>query len=98
MEPHTIIGYPQDPLVLSLETRRRHMAVIGATGSGKSSLFLNLFAQDAARGDGILYIDPLGDDAERALGLVPAWRRNQVCYLNFADRDHPVAMNVLEDV
>ena len=29
---------------------------------------------------------------------IPAWRRNQVCYLNFADRDHPVAMNVLEDV
>lgn len=54
MEPHTIVGYPQVPLVLSLETRRCHMAVIGATGSGKSSLFLNLFAQDAARGDGIL--------------------------------------------
>ena len=98
MEPHTIIGYPDDAIELSLEVRRRHMAIIGATGSGKSSLLLNLFAQDAARGDGILYIDPLGDDAEQMLGLIPEWRRNQVCYLNFADREYPVAMNVLEDV
>lgn len=73
------------------------MAVIGATGSGKSSLFLNLFAQDVARGDGVLYIDPLGDDAERAIDLIPRWRRNQVCYLNFADRAHPIALNILED-
>jgi hypothetical protein len=35
---------------------------------------------------------------ERALGLIPEHRRNQVCYFNVADRDHPVAMNILEDV
>lgn len=74
------------------------MAVIGATGSGKTSLLLHIFAQDAARGDGVLYIDPLGDDAERALGLIPEHRRNQVCYFNVADREYPVAMNILEDV
>ena len=98
METHTIIGSPEDGLALSANDRRRHMAVIGATGSGKSSLLLNLFAQDCARGDGVLYIDPLGDDAERALDLIPPERRNQVCYFNVADREHPVALYILEDV
>ena len=98
MENHTNIGPAERSVTLSLDIRRRHMLVLGATGSGKTSLLLNLFAQDAARGDGILYIDPLGDDAEHALGLIPAHRVNQVCYFNVADRDHPVALNVLEDV
>ncbi len=98
MNHHTLIGSPLHGVTLSADTRRRHMLVLGATGSGKTSLLLNLFAQDAARGDGILYIDPLGDDAEHALGLIPKHRRNQVCYFNVADRDHPVALNVLEDV
>jgi DNA helicase HerA-like ATPase len=98
MDIHTIIGRDDDAVVLTALHRRRHLAVIGATGSGKTSLLLNIFAQDCARGDGVLYIDPLGDDAERALGLIPAHRRNQVCYFNVGDREHPVAMNVLEDV
>ena len=98
MDPHTIIGFPDQSINLAADRRRRHMAIIGATGSGKTSLLLNMFAQDVARGDGVLYIDPLGDDAERALSLIPKRRANQVCYLNFADRDHPLAMNVLEDV
>ena len=78
MENHTNIGPAERSVTLSLDIRRRHMLVLGATGSGKTSLLLNLFAQDAARGDGILYIDPLGDDAEHALGLIPAHRVNQV--------------------
>jgi DNA helicase HerA-like ATPase len=96
--PHTIIGSQDNAVVLTALHRRRHMAIIGATGSGKTSLLLHIFAQDAERGDGVLYIDPLGDDAERALDLIPEHRRNQVCYFNVADRDHPVAMNILEDV
>jgi type IV secretion system coupling TraD/TrwB family protein len=98
MDAHTIIAGDDDAVVLTALHRRRHIAVIGATGSGKTSLLLNIFAQDCARGDGVLYIDPLGDDAERALGLIPRERLNQVCYFNVADREHPVAMNILEDV
>ena len=98
MDPHTIIGSAENGIILSAHDRRRHLAAIGATGSGKSSLLLNFFAQDCARGDGVLYIDPLGDDAERALDLIPPERRNQVCYFNVGDREHPVAINILEDV
>jgi hypothetical protein len=98
MDRDTIIGTPESCIALSADLRRRHIGVIGATGSGKTSLLLNLFAQDCAGGDGVLYIDPLGDDAERALALVPRWRRNQVCYFDMSDREHPIALNILEDV
>ena len=70
MDAHTTIGSPENAVVLTASQRRRHTAVIGATGSGKSSLLLHVFAQDTARGDGVIYVDPLGDDAERALGLI----------------------------
>ena len=59
---------------------------------------LNILAQDIARGDGVLLLDPHGDLAERALTLVPRERSNEVCYFNFADRTHAVGFNVLEDV
>jgi DNA helicase HerA-like ATPase len=83
---------------LSRNERMEHIAAIGATGSGKSTLLEHLFAQDVARGDGVLLIDPNGPLAEAALQFVPAHRRNHVCYLNVPDLEWPVGMNVLEDV
>jgi DNA helicase HerA-like ATPase len=100
MEPHTHIGTStsgQD-VWLSRDERLEHLAVIGATGAGKSTLIEHLVAQDMARGDGLLLVDPNGPLAEAALQFVPPSRRNHVCYLNVPDLDWPVGMNVLEDV
>ena len=71
------------------------MLVLGSTGSGKSTLLRNLIAQDIARGDGLLFIDPHGADAEAVLDLVPKNRANQVAYFNVADTDCPVGINFL---
>jgi len=99
MSGHTNIGTTSrdDVFSLSLQDHLRHMAVIGATGSGKSSLLRHMAAQDIARGDGLLLLDPHGDLAEAVLSDVPPSRYNQVCYLNCAERDFPVGMNVLQD-
>jgi len=40
MDPHTTIGFPDQAIQLAADRRRRHMAIIGATGSGKTSLLL----------------------------------------------------------
>jgi len=88
----------QPSISLSLQERLRHMALIGATGSGKSTLIRHIAAQDIARGDGLLLVDAHGDLAEAVLSDVPRRRHNHVCYLNAADLSHPVALNVLEDV
>lgn len=100
MATHTQIGRSLSGRTISLSKveRLRHTAIFGSTGVGKSTLLLNIVAQDIARGDGLLLLDPHGDLAEYALSLVPPWRNNQTCYFNLTDRDFPIGFNVLEDV
>jgi Helicase HerA, central domain len=99
MTTHTHIGETANgkPVALTRDERLRHMAIFGSTGVGKTTFLQNIVAQDIARGDGLLVIDPHGDFAERALTLVPVSRYNQVCYFNLTDSGYPVGFNVLED-
>ena len=83
---------------LTLEERLRHIAINGKTGYGKSTQLKNILAQDIARGDGLLLLDPTGTLAEEALALIPPYRHNHVCYFNIADRDFPVGFNIYADV
>jgi len=101
MEHLTHIGFYEGgygPVAVSLtrEQRYEHLALLGATGVGKSSLLRSIAAQDIARGDGLLYLDPHGDDAAALLDSIPPWRQNHVCYFNLADLEWPIAINVLE--
>lgn len=103
MEPHTQhthIGTTKTGIDawLSRDERLEHAAIIGATGTGKSTLIEHLVAQDIARGDGVLLLDPNGPLAEAALNFIPPRRHNHVCYLNVPDLEWPVGLNVLEDV
>src|SRR5262245_53524285 len=97
---HTYLGHANNgsPLWLTLEQRLRHIAVSGKTGYGKSTELKSVIAQDIARGDGLLLLDPTGTLAEEVLTLIPPSRHNHVCYFNIADRDFPIAFNVYADV
>ena len=97
---HTQLGESSDGEIvgISLQERLRHMAAFGATGVGKSTRFQNLIAQDMARGDGLLLVDPHGDLAEDALGLIPTSRHNHGCYFDLGNLSHPVGLNILEDL
>jgi hypothetical protein len=86
------------PLMLDPIERRRHLYIIGQTGTGKSTLLLNLIAQDLSAGQGIALLDPHGDLAEAALAHVPASRSNDLVYINPADRTHPIGFNPLSRV
>lgn len=80
---------------LSLPTRLRHMHIIGATGTGKSTLSKSLIRQDLESGRGIGLLDPHGDLADEVLGLVPAERLGDVVLFDPSDEDFPVGFNVL---
>jgi hypothetical protein len=97
---HTCLGYAISgaPLWLTLEERLRHIAVNGKTGYGKSTELKSVIAQDIARGDGALLLDPTGSLSEEVLALIPPWRYNHVCYFNIADRDFPIGFNIYADV
>jgi hypothetical protein len=76
--------------------RRRHMYLIGKTGSGKSELIKNLAIQDIRAGRGVAIIDPHGDLADGVLELIPKERVDDVVYFNPSDTDKPMGLNMLE--
>jgi DNA helicase HerA-like ATPase len=65
-------------IMLAAEERRRHLYVVGQTGTGKSTLLLNLIAQDLAAGEGLALLDPHGDLAETVLLHIPRDRTNDL--------------------
>jgi hypothetical protein len=84
--------------MLDPEERRRHLYIIGQTGTGKSTLLLNLIAQDLAAGEGLALLDPHGDLAEAVLAHIPRSRTNDLVYLNPADTERPIGFNPLSAV
>lgn len=88
----------RQPLALEAAERRRHLYVVGQTGTGKSTLLLNLMAQDFLGGDGIALLDPHGDLAEAALSRIPKSRSNDLVYINPSDPERPVGFNPLSCV
>src|SRR6202051_3369116 len=87
-----------DPVMLDPEERRRHLYVVGQTGTGKSTLLLNLIAQDLAAGAGLALLDAHGDLAEAVLMHVPKDRANDLVYINPADAERPIGFNPLSAV
>jgi hypothetical protein len=81
---------------IKAKDRMAHMYMIGKTGTGKSTLLLNMMVSDMRMGNGIGLIDPHGDLAEEVLRFVPKERINDVIYFNPVDMDHPIAFNPLE--
>jgi len=85
-------------VLLDPDERRRHLYVVGQTGTGKSTLLLNLIRQDFTAGEGLALLDPHGDLAEAALEHVPRARTNDLVYLNPADAERPIGFNPLSRV
>lgn len=84
--------------MLSQDDRRRHLHVIGKTGTGKSTLLVSLILTDLAAGRGLAFLDPHGDPATSIIRCVPRHRIQDIIYLDPADLGHPVGFNPLFDV
>jgi hypothetical protein len=78
------------------DDRRRHMYVIGKSGTGKSRFLENLAIADIEKGEGVAVVDPHGELIDRILRYIPKSRIDDVVYFNPADRDFPIAFNPLE--
>jgi hypothetical protein len=76
--------------------RRRHIYIIGKTGTGKSWLLANMAIDDLKKKRGVAVIDPHGDLSEILLKYIPSHRINDVCYFDPSDKDNPIAINILE--
>lgn len=77
--------------------RRRHVYVLGKSGTGKSWLLANMAVSDMNNGMGFAVIDPHGDLVEEhILNYVPDYRINDVIYLDPSDDNNPFHLNPLE--
>ena len=81
---------------ISQDDRRRHVYIIGKTGTGKTELLKYMVMQDINAGHGVAFIDPHGDAAEDILAMIPPERAEDVIYFNPADTERPIGMNMLE--
>jgi hypothetical protein len=82
-------------VTLPADLRMRHSYVIGGSGTGKSTLLLNLILQDIEHGDGIAVLDPHGDLIDQILGRIPAHRMQDVVVFDPADEGFPIGFNIL---
>src|SRR6266850_567763 len=80
---------------LTADQRVKHMHVIGASGTGKSTLLFNLIRQDIENGEGVAVFDPHGDLVERILGVIPPARIDDVVLVDPSDEEFVVGFNIL---
>ena len=76
--------------------RRKHIYIIGKTGTGKSTLIANMAINDMRNRKGFCVIDPHGDLCQILLDYIPSYRVNEVIYLDPSDRERAFAINPLE--
>jgi hypothetical protein len=80
---------------LSPEQRVRHSHIIGASGTGKSTLLFNLIRQDIENGEGVAVLDPHGDLVDKVLGMIPPHRIGDVVLVDPSDEQYSVGFNIL---
>lgn len=81
---------------LADDDRRRHVYIIGQTGTGKSVFLENCIVQDMYAGKGLAFIDPHGETAEKLMAKVPPHRAKDVIYFNPGDSQYPMGWNIME--
>lgn len=84
------------PIFIGDDDRRRHLYIIGKTGTGKSQLLEELVIQDIKAGKGLAVIDPHGDLIDGILSRIPPERAEDVIYFDPSDGERPMGLNMLE--
>ena len=83
------------PVAIGFGDALRHLYVPGPTGTGKSTLALNLILQQMTAGYGVCVIDPKGDLINDLLERIPLTREDDVIVVDPTD-ERPVGLNLLD--
>ncbi|WP_431953112.1 type IV secretory system conjugative DNA transfer family protein [Actinacidiphila sp. bgisy167] len=75
---------------------RHHLHVMGATGSGKSTLIANLVLDDVRHHRGVIVIDPKGDLVTDLLQRLPDTCADRLVLIDPDDPHTPPCLNVLD--
>lgn len=90
--------FKNKPTIFGIKTkdRRKHIYIIGKTGTGKSTLIANMVINDMRNNRGLCVIDPHGDLCEVLLDYIPSFRVNDIIYLDPSDHERAFSLNPLE--
>ena len=80
----------------SRQDRRRHLYVVGQTGTGKSTFMEEMAIQDIQNGEGVAIVDPHGEFVEHVLANIPKNRVDDVVVFEPFDMERPMGLNMLE--
>lgn len=78
--------------------RLQHIYVIGKSGTGKSTLLINMALSDIQKGKGLAIIDPHSDVSNTLIKHIPEDRKNDLIYLNPSNPNHILPFNPLKAV
>lgn len=81
---------------LCVSDARHHLHVMGATGSGKSTLIANLALDDVRNRRGVIVIDPKGDLVTDLLERLPDTCADRIVLIDPDDPHTPPCLNVLD--
>jgi len=84
------------PIFVERDDRRRHMYIIGKTGTGKTEFLKSMIIQDINNGEGCAVIDPHGDLVEDLLKVIPPKRAEDVILFDPSDYERPMGFNIME--
>jgi hypothetical protein len=80
---------------LPIEPRLSHAHIVGASGTGKSTLLENLILQDVLEGRGVGVIDPHGDLVDAVMARIPDERIDDVILFDPSDDEGIIGWNIL---
>ncbi|MDQ7905977.1 type IV secretion system DNA-binding domain-containing protein [Phytohabitans sp. ZYX-F-186] len=87
-----------EPVLIGLSPAdaRHHLHVPGPTGTGKSTLLLNLALADARAGRGLAVFDPKGDLVRDLLDRLPPGVAGRLVLIDPDERQAPPALNLFD--
>jgi hypothetical protein len=96
-EQGILIGRANDNDVrLPAAARDRHVYMVGATGTGKTTLLKRLILDDLQRDEGLVLLDPHGDLFQEIQQAVPERRRAALISIDPASGKRAIPFNVLD--
>ncbi len=76
--------------------RQYHTYVLGKSGTGKTTMLMNMALQDIWNGKGVCVMDPHGEFADQMIKSAPPERANDIVYFNPADIKYPIGIDILD--
>lgn len=83
-------------IILGKDDLKKHVYIIGQTGTGKTTLLMTMILDSIRKGEGVCVIDPHGDLFNNLLGKIPKKRRKDVIVFDPTDSEYAIGLNFLE--